>query len=154
MPTLRETPYSAFNFLVSVGENSGKEFQAGFAEVSGLSAEVTLAEYRNGNENTNYLRKIPGINKSGDVTLKRGVIGATNLWSWLNELRDGKVDDGKRTVTVHLQSEDRSEVVVSWKLTNAFPSKWTGPTLAAKGGGDVAMEELVLAVEYIEMDEQ
>ena len=154
MPTLRETPYSAFNFLVSIGENSGKEFQAGFAEVSGLNAEITLAEYRNGNENTNYLRKIPGINKSGDVTLKRGVIGATNLWSWLNELREGKVDDGKRTVIVHLQNEDRSDVVVSWKLNNAFPSKWTGPTLVSKGGGDVAREELVLAVEYIEMDEQ
>jgi phage tail-like protein len=154
MPTLRETPYSAFNFLVSIGEDSGKEFQAGFAEVSGLSAEITLAEYRNGNEKTNYLRKIPGINKSGDITLKRGVIGASNLWTWLNELREGKVDSGKRNVTVQLQSEDRSEVVVSWKLTNVFPSKWTGPTLAAKGGGDVAMEELVLAVENIEMDEQ
>jgi len=154
MPALRETPYSAFNFLVSIGENSGTEFQAGFAEVSGLSAEITLAEYRNGNEKNNYLRKIPGIHKSGDVTFKRGVIGATNLWSWLNELREGQVDTGKRTVTVHLQNEDRSEVVISWKLTKAFPSKWTGPTLAAKGGGDVAMEELVLAVEYIEMDEQ
>lgn len=154
MPILRETPYSAFNFLVSVGESSGKEFQAGFAEVSGLSAEITLAEYRNGNENTNYLRKIPGINKTGDVTLKRGVIGATNLWSWLNELREGKVDSGRRTVIIQMQSEDRSEVVVSWKLINAFPSKWTGPTLAAKGGGDVAMEEIVLAVENIEMDEQ
>lgn len=154
MPITRKTPYSAFNFLVSIGDDSGTDFKAGFSEVSGLSAEVTLAEYRNGNEQTNYLRKIPGINKSGDITLKRGVIGATNLWAWLNELRDGNVDTGKRSVKVQLQSEDRSEVVIAWKLTNAFPSKWTGPTLAAKGGGDVAMEELVLAVENIELDDQ
>ena len=150
MATPRNTPYSAFNFLVELGEGDSTEVKAGFAEVSGLNAEVTLAEYRNGNENTNYVRKVPGIHKSGDVTFKRGVIGEQNLWDWLNIVRSGDVANAKRTVVVNLQNEDRSEIAVSWKLINAFPLKWTGPSLNAKGGGDVAMEELVLAVETIE----
>ena len=30
--------------------------------------------------------------------------------------------------------------------------KYTGPTLAGKGGGDVAMEELVLSIEALEIE--
>jgi phage tail-like protein len=55
-------------------------------------------------------------------------------------------------VEVKLKSEDPTSqsAVVTWKLINAIPIKWTGPTLTAKGGSDVAIEELVLAVEHIE----
>jgi len=147
----RTTPYSAFNFLVTLGEGSDETAaEAGFSEVSGLNAEVTVAEYRNGNDKGNYVRKIPGIHKTGDVTLKRGVIGAGNLWEWLDKVRKGEVADIKQSVVIKLMSEDRSEVVVRWVLTNAMPTKWTGPSLTAKGGGDVAMEELVLTAETID----
>ena len=151
MPTFRETPYSAFNFLVELEAGQGQEVVAGFAEVSGLNAEVTIAEYRSGNAATNYVTKVPGIHKSGDVTLKRGVIGATNVWDWLQQARAGSLES-KRNIVIKLLSEDRSEAVVTWKLRAALPIKWTGPTLTAKGGGDVAMEELVLSVETIEQE--
>jgi len=151
MPTFRETPYSAFNFLVELEAGQGQEVVAGFAEVSGLNAEVTIAEYRTGNAATNYVTKVPGIHKSGDVTLKRGVIGATNVWDWLQQARAGSLES-KRNIVIKLLSEDRSEAVVTWKLRAALPIKWTGPTLTAKGGGDVAMEELVLSVETIEQE--
>jgi len=151
MATFRETPYSAFNFLVEIEAGQGQEVTAGFAEVSGLNAEVTVAEYRNGNANTNYVTKVPGIHKSGDVTLKRGVIGATNLYDWLEQARAGSLD-AKRNIVVKLLSEDRADTVVSWKLRGVLPIKWTGPTLTAKGGGDVAMEEMVLSVETLEQD--
>ncbi len=152
MPTFRDTPYSAFNFLVELEPGQGTEVQAGFSEVSGLNAEVTVAEYRAGNDKVNHVRKLPGIHKSGDVTLKRGVIGAQNLHEWLQKLREGKLSEGKRTVVIKLLSEDRADTVVSWKLRGAMPIKWTGPSLTAKGGGDVAMEELVLSVEMIEQE--
>lgn len=152
MATFRETPYSAFNFVVELEPGQGTEVQAGFAEVSGLNAEVTIAEYRNGNAQVSYVTKIPGIHKAGDVTLKRGVIGAQNIYDWLELARAGRMSDAKRDLVVKLMSEDRSEAVVSWKLRAAMPIKWTGPTLTAKGGGDVAMEELVLAVETIEQE--
>ncbi|AKU14546.1 putative phage tail protein [Azoarcus sp. CIB] len=152
MAIFRETPYSAFNFLVDLEPGQGSEVRAGFSEVSGLNAEVTVAEYRAGNDRVNYVRKVPGIHKAGDVTLKRGVIGAQNLYEWLEKGRTGKLSEAKRDIVVKLQSEDRADTVVSWKLRGAMPIKWTGPTLTAKGGGDVAIEELVLSVETIEQE--
>lgn len=150
MPSYRETPYSAFNFLVELPEGDATDPVAGFAEVSGLNAEVTIAEYRAGNAQVNYVSKVPGIHKSGDVTLKRGVIGATNMWSWLGEARRGSPGAKKDSIQIKLLSEDRSEAVVTWTLRGVTLIKWTGPTLTAKGGGDVAMEELVLSVETVE----
>jgi phage tail-like protein len=150
MATYRETPYGVFNYLVNLGDGSEGEVQGGFSEVSGLNAEVTVAEYRNGNEAVNYVRKIPAINKAGDVTLKRGVIGAENIYNWLEQIRGGDVT-AKRDVVIKLKNEDptSASAVVTWKLIKAMPIKWTGPTLTAKGGSDVAMEELVLSVETI-----
>lgn len=153
MATFRETPYSVFNYMVNLGDGSEGDIAGGFSEVSGLNAEVTVAEYRNGNSKVNYVQKIPAIHKAGDVTLKRGVIGAENIYEWLNQIRDGDVT-AKRNVTIKLRSEDPTSgtAVVTWKLFNAMPIKWTGPTLTAKGGSDVAIEELVLAVEHIEQE--
>lgn len=147
---LRDTPYGVFNYLVNLGDGSEGEVQGGFSEVSGLNAEVTVAEYRNGNDPVNYVRKIPAINKAGDVTLKRGVIGADNIYNWLEQIRNGDVT-AKRDVVIKLKNEDptSSGAVVTWKLVQAMPIKWTGPTLTAKGGSDVAMEELVLSAETI-----
>ena len=153
MAQFRETPYSVFNYLVNLGDGTEGEIAGGFSEVSGLNAEVTVAEYRNGNSPVNYVSKIPAIHKAGDVTLKRGVIGAENIYEWLNQIRNGDVS-AKRNVTIKLKNEDptSSTAVVTWKLVNAMPTKWTGPTLTAKGGSDVAIEELVLAVEHIEQE--
>jgi len=148
MPIFRDTPYSAFNFLVELQPGQGQEVIAGFAEVSGLNWEITVAEHRFGNATTNYVTKIPGIYKAGDITLKRGLIGAENLWLWLEETRTGLLT-AKRNIQVKLQNEDRSEVVLTWNLVNCFPIKWTGPSLSAKGGGDVAMEEMTLCAEEI-----
>jgi phage tail-like protein len=151
MPILRETPYSAFNFQVEIEPGQGKSIEAGFSEVSGLNAEVTIAEYRAGNSSVNHVVKVPGIHKSGDITLKRGVIGAENLYNWLQEARAGKLAAKKDSVTIKLFGEDRGETpVVTWKLRGVLPIKWTGPSLTGKGGGDVAIEELVLAIETLE----
>jgi phage tail-like protein len=149
---MRDTPYSVFNYLVDLGDGTEGEVAGGFSEVSGLNAEVTVAEYRNGNAQTNYVTKVPAIIKAGDVTLKRGVIGADNIFGWLDEVRAGNLDASKRNVRVKLKSEDPTsqQAVVTWNLVNAMPIKWTGPTLTAKGGTDVAIEELVLSVEHIE----
>lgn len=151
MAELRDTPYGVFNYLVNLGDGSEATVLGGFSEVSGLNAEVTVAEYRSGNAVVNYVSKVSAINKSGDVTLKRGVIGADNIYAWLQQVRNGDVT-AKRNVEIKLTSENPSSraAVVTWKLLGAMPIKWTGPTLTAKGGSDVAIEELVLSVEHIE----
>lgn len=145
MPDERTSPYSAFNFLV---EFSGGDVAAGFSDVSGLGAEITVAEYRNGNDPENHVRKVPNINKVSDVTLKRGIINSEDLWSWINEVRNNGWG-AQRNVVISLMDESGRNTVQKWTLQNAVPTKYTGPTLAAKGGTDVAMEELVLAAEGI-----
>jgi len=80
MAQYRETPYSVFNYLVNLDDGTESDIAGGFSEVSGLNAEVTVAEYRNGNAQVNYVTKVPAVHKAGDVTLKRGVVGAENLY--------------------------------------------------------------------------
>src|SRR6266568_748462 len=104
MAVLRERPYVQFNFLVDLGNGTDGP-EAGFQECSNIGMEVTVSEYRNGNEKENSVRKITGLNKSTDVTLKRGVIGSLNLYSWLNQIRNGD-ENALRTVVVHLQNAD------------------------------------------------
>ena len=112
--------------------------------------EVAVAEYRNGNSKENSVIKITGLNKATDVTLKRGVIGSLNLYQWLNQIRNGD-QAALRTVTIQLQNEDHSAVVQTWKLLRARIIKHTSGPLNAKGT-DVAMEEMVLAYERLEME--
>ncbi|HEV2817343.1 MAG TPA: phage tail protein [Allosphingosinicella sp.] len=149
MATLRERPYVQFNFLVDFGEGAEGP-QAGFQEVSGIGMEVTVSEYRAGNHKENSVMKITGMNKSTDVTLKRGVIGSLNLYKWLDDIRNGN-QGALRTVTVTLMNEDHSEAVVTWKLSRGRIIKHTSGPLNAKGT-DVAMEEMVLAYERLEME--
>lgn len=148
----RITPYGAFNFLVNLNGPVGEDQPlGGFSDVSGLSTEITIAEYRNGNDRTNHVRKVPGIHKVGDVTLKRGIVNSSDLWSWITQTRNEGIA-AKRTVVITLRDEAGSPVQ-KWVLGNVVPMKYTGPTLAAKGGGDVAMEELVLSSESIESEQ-
>jgi phage tail-like protein len=150
MATLRERPYPPFNFLVDLGTGSTDGPQAGFAEVSSIGMEVAVAEYRNGNSKENSVMKITGLNKATDVTLKRGIIGSLDLYQWLNDIRNGN-QNALRTVTIQLQNEDHSQVIQSWKLLRARIIKHTSGPLNAKGT-DVAMEEMVLAYERLEME--
>ena len=148
----RTLPYGAFNFLVDIADvNSGDEPLGGFSEANGLGTELTVAEYRNGNEKLNHVRKVVGLHKTSDVTLKRGVVNSQDLWTWIRTARRDPVA-AQRTVKVTLRDEAGSEVQV-WTLRQAVPMKYTGPNLNAKGSGDVAMEELVLAAEGIDFGE-
>jgi phage tail-like protein len=149
MATFRERPYVQFNFLVDLGTGNTEGPEAGFQECSGIGMEVTVVEYRTGNAKENSVMKITGMNKATDVTLKRGVIGSLNLYQWLNQIRNGD-QSAYRTVVIQLQNEDHTAVVLEWKLLRARIIKHTSGPLNAKGT-DVAMEELVLAYERLEM---
>lgn len=152
MAIQRNKPYSQFNFKVKFGNDSGDGVNAGFQEVSGLGTEIHVAEYRAGNYSDNSPIKVNGSYKVPDVTLKRGVIGElATLHDWLKAVRDGgNGSDVLKQVTIVLMAEDRVTEVQTWTLTNARPMKYTGPSLTGKGT-DVAIEELVLASEHIEV---
>lgn len=151
MPTFRDNPYGAFNYIVALGGAQGDGSEGsiigGFSDVSGLGMEVSYSEYRNGNERFNTTRKVPSTHKLDDVTLKRGLVGSNDLFEWLKGVRDGTAD--ARNVSITLLDEAR-QAVATWTLRRAQPKRWAGPTLAAKGGGEVAMEELQLVHEGIE----
>ena len=150
MAVMRDRPYVQFNFLVDLGDGNTDGPDAGFQEMSNVGMEVTVAEYRNGNDKENSVRKITGLNKATDVTMKRGVIGSLDLYKWLDDVRNG-ANSGLRTVTIDLKSEDRSTTVQSWRLINARIMKHQSGPLSAKGT-DVAMEELTLSYERLEME--
>lgn len=150
MAVKRDRPYVQFNFLVDLGDGVTEGPDAGFQEISGIGMEVTVAEYRTGNSRENSVMKITGMNKATDVTMKRGVIGSLNLYKWLDDIRNGN-QNALRTVTISLQNEDHTQAVQTWKLMRARITKHTSGPLNAKGT-DVAMEELVLAYERLEME--
>ena len=143
----RTTPYGAFNYLVSF---DGGEIFGGFSDVSGIGSDVKIAEYRNGNEKENHVRKVPGTHAVADTTLKRGIVNSKSLWDWIRHTRTTG-PAAQKTVTITLLDEAQKPVQ-SWVMRGVVPMKYTGPTLAGKGGGDVAMEEVVLSAQAIEIE--
>jgi phage tail-like protein len=150
MATFRDRPYAQFNFTVDLGTGDTSGPQAGFQEISGIGMEVTVAEYRPGNHAENSVMKITGLNKSTDVTMKRGVIGSLDLYQWLDQIRNGD-PNALRTLRISLMSEDHQQVVQTWTLKRARIIKDVSGPFNAKGT-DVALEELTVAYERLEME--
>jgi len=147
---LRDRPYAQFNFLIDLGTGNTDGPEAGFQECSEIGMSVDVIEYRNGNAKDNAVRKLTGLAHMNDVTLRRGIIGSLNLYQWLDQIRNGDAA-AYRTVLIHLMSEDHTQTVLTWKLLRARIVKHTSGPLNAKGT-DVAMEELTLAYERLELE--
>jgi phage tail-like protein len=147
MATPRPNPYSNFNFTVEI---DGTQIAA-FQEVSGLDSENTPIEYREGADAMNTVRKLPGIEKYPQCICKRGITGTLALWEWRKQVRDGGTAfPPTRSVTINLL-DDQHNPVLKWKLTNAWCSKLTGPTLNAKGN-EIAIETLELAYDRLDIE--
>jgi phage tail-like protein len=140
----RTTPFGVYTFLVSI---IGGKALGGFSAVSGSQIEVLPANYRAGNEATNHPEKIRTLQKISDVTLKRGVVDSTELWNWIQAARTNAAN-AKRNVSI-TQRNEAGQALITWQLQAVVPVKYTGPSLAGKGGGDVAIEELVLSSERL-----
>ena len=151
MAAKRDRPFAQFNFLVDLGTGNSDGPEAGFQECSNIGMEVAVAEYRNGNEKENSVRKVTGLNKATDVTLKRGVIGSDNLYAWLNDIRNGDAN-ALRTVTIQLHQRGPHGRRSRPGSSCARGSSSTSPGRFNAKGTDVAMEELTLAYERMEME--
>ena len=84
----RKDPYKNFKFRVEIDNM----MIAGFSECTGIESEVTCIEYREGGDS--FTRKLPGLHKVGDITLKRGVTKSKELWDWHKNILNG-VPDGE-----------------------------------------------------------
>ena len=78
-------PFRGFRFKVQIDGIT----KAGFREVSGLDMGTDAVDYRDGDEETR-LRKLAGLQKFSNVTLKRGVTDDQDLWKWRSMVMDGK----------------------------------------------------------------
>jgi len=139
----RADPYAAFNFIVEIdGVVVG-----GFAEVSGLTSEQEIIEYRNGNHEIT-MTKLPGKIKWPNLVCKRGLTQSHDLWNWRKLVMDGRTE--RRSGTVQLLDEAR-QPALKWNFFEAWPSKWEGPALNAKAN-EVAIETLEIAHERLELE--
>ena len=143
MPTgERVDPFRSFNFRVE-----GLEV-ASFSEVSGLSSDGDAVDYREGTDPKLSVRRLPGLRKYNNVTLKRGVTQSLALWSWYQNIINGVRD--RRNCTVVLQNEEHADVV-RWHLENAYVNKYEVSTLGA-AANEVAVETIELVHEGLTME--
>ena len=138
----RKDPYRNFNFVVEIDGIK----QAGFSDCSGFGASTDPIEYREGGDNTT-VRKMPGVTKYTNITLKWGITDSRELYDWYRDVVKGKVV--RKTGSIVLYDVDGITEKVRWNFVNAWPTKWDGPDFSAKGN-DIAIETLEIAHEGIE----
>lgn len=135
----RKDPFRGFNFVVEVDGIQG----AGFRECSGLDASTDVVDYREGKDGGNIARKLTGLNKHANITLKWGVTDDHRLWDWRKSVIEGKPQ--RKNGSVVLNDETGAEKV-RWNFVAAWPTKWTGPTFNATSN-EVAIETLEIVHE-------
>ena len=120
-----------------------------FQEVSGLDVEAQPIEYRHGDSPEFSTISMPGLKKSGNVTMKKGVFKSDNkFWDWFNQI---KMNTIKRVpVTISLLDEGGAPTMV-WTLANAWPTKISSTDMKADGN-EVAIESIEIAHEGVTID--
>ena len=137
-------PFPSFHFKIEWGGS-----KIGFSEASGFNVETQVIEYRDGSSPDYSTIKMPGMQKYGNITLKRGVTTADNeFYLWWNTHLLNSIE--RRDVTISLLNENHDPVVV-WKARNAFPTKVDGVQLKANSN-DVAIESMELAHEGLTVE--
>ncbi len=141
---MRPYPLPAYHFLVDWGGAS-----SGFTEVSGLSMETEVIEYREGSSPQNSTIKMPGLQKFGNVVLKRGIVANDNdFFLWAQAVQSGQT--ARRDVTIRLLNANH-EPVRTWKLKNAWPCKVQAGDLKAQAN-EVAIETIELVHEGLSIE--
>ena len=134
----RQDPYKNYRFLVEIDGI----VQGGFAECSGFGSEVQVVEYREGGDATTA-RKLPGMAKYPDISLKWGITDSRELYDWHLAAVNGQTQRKNGSIVV---LDDTGQEKVRWNFFGAWPSKYAGPSFSAKGN-DVAIETLTVSCE-------
>jgi phage tail-like protein len=137
-------PLPKFHFQVK-----WDDAEVAFQEVSGLDIETQTIEYRAGNSPVFSTVKMPGLLKTGTITMKKGVFKADNaIFDWFAEIKMNTIK--RKSLTISLLDEEHNPTMV-WKVQNAFPVKVSSTDLKAEGN-EVAVESLELAFEGLEIE--
>ncbi len=137
----RVDPFGNFNFLVEIDGIA----RAAFHDVSGFDSTIDVIEHREGGENTTT-RKLPGLTKYSNITLKWGTTDDRQLYEWHREAVLGNVQRRNGSI---VGLDRRGNEVLRWNFFNAWPSKYDAPDYNAEGN-DVAIETMELAHEGLE----
>ena len=140
----RRDPFRAFNFQLEI---EGVPLGA-FSECSGLTAEGDAVDYREGTDLQPNVRKLVGLRKYSNITLKRGYTPDLSLWQWYGNIHNGLAD--RRNVTIILMNEEHRPVL-RWHAENAWVNKIEGPSLKASGN-DIAIESVELVHEGLTIE--
>jgi phage tail-like protein len=136
----RNDPYAQYNFILEIEGTT----VAGFAEVGGLSMEQDIIEYREGAD-TATVRKLPGLRKYGNISLKRGYTQSRDLWNWRKTTIDGIT--ARKSGAVILRDE-AGAAALRWEFREGWVSKYEGPALKATAN-EAAMESVEIATEDV-----
>jgi phage tail-like protein len=140
----RRDPFRTFNFQLEIDNLA----RGAFSEVSGLTAEGDAVDYREGTDLASNVRKLPGLRKYSNITLKRGYTQDDSLWKWYANIVNGVAD--RRNVTIVLLNENR-QPVMRWHAENAWINKIEGPSFKASGN-EVAMESVEIVHEGLTIE--
>ncbi|HSI12967.1 MAG TPA: phage tail protein [Chthoniobacter sp.] len=143
MPTgERKDPYKNHRFLVEIDGI----VQAGFREVTISDSTQDAIEYREGNEPAT-VRKIPGLIKHANVTLKWGITDSADLFKWREQVESGATKKARRNMAIEVL-DDEGKTAARWEISGAWPTKYTAPTLNATAN-EIAIETIEIAHEGI-----
>jgi phage tail-like protein len=149
MAVRRDRPYGNSNFLVDFGGGESRSVTAGFAEVIFPHFTVDGADRHQAESIAREGAEPIATSVGNRLILKRGFIGALDLYAWWNESRQGKAP-ARRTVKIELLSEDQSTVAITWSFQNVRPVSLSYSPLRAIEGG-IVMETVELAFDSVEM---
>ena len=139
----RNDPYRNFRYRVEI---DGIQ-QAGFSEVLMPDSTADVIEYREGNEaNPATVRKLPGLTRYGNLTLKWGITDSTDLYSWHKDVLNGNIE--RKNISVTVMDEEGNDKC-RWDFIQAWPTRYEPPDLAAKEN-EVAIETLEIVHEGME----
>jgi phage tail-like protein len=119
-----------------------------FAELSGITVEVEPPEYWESTGTAVEVNKLLGKIKPPTITLKRGMSGSLELWSWHEAVRKGNMAAARRSCSLVMYNAEGKPVGKYW-LEKAWPSKLDLAGLKA-GAGEALMETVTLVCEYIQ----
>ncbi len=120
---------------------------AAFTECTLPTLQVETMDIKEGGQNT-YTHKLPVRVNAGSITLKHGLSRRTELLSWYLQVLEGDIEEATRQVTVVMYDVMHIPLAI-WNFRNAYPVKWTGPTLKSDGS-EIAIESLELTYHSFE----
>ena len=127
MPAQEPTPLlGTSHFRILIGRR-----EVGFAEVGPLSSATDLS-----------VAAVDQAHRHETIVLRRALTGSTELYDWRRKIVAGEID--RRPVTIHQLDGPGGRIVNSWRLEDAWPCRWTGPSFNAMGT-ELAIEEIELA---------